>query len=93
MFAKGAEKRMDLRKIPEIEKLLNQIEQVQGDWDFRCSRIECYWNLWHPNSMWNNDESKVCVSESLRDTKMIPNSKSCPSYWDYEDACGCKKGE
>lgn len=84
---------MNLRDIPEIDKLMTQIEQTQDDWDGKCNRKECYWNLWRPNSMWDNKESMVCVSESLSDTIMTPDSKQCPSYWDYEIACGCRKDE
>nr|RNB59542.1 hypothetical protein EDM57_04420 [Brevibacillus gelatini] len=74
---------------------MNRIEEVQDEWtDGKCSRKECYWNMWNPKSKYCNDEkSMICVSESLSVFKMTPNSTVCRGYWNYEDACGCKKGE
>jgi len=76
----------------DLEKLIEDIEWIQDpNWDGSCNRKECYWNLYHPNSIFSDSES--CVSESLADIVMTPNSKECKGYWDYEVACGCKKGE
>lgn len=87
---------VDLTQIPEIEELLIEIQKTQGTWDGKCNETNCYWNMWHPkwaHGRLDNEESKICVSESLTDTKMEPNSKKCPGYYDYHEACGCKKGE
>lgn len=73
-----------------IEEVMTAIVETQGEeWDGLCDRKECYWNMFHPI---RNPEDRQCVSESLTDTKMIPNTANCPGYWGYEVACGCKKG-
>ncbi|MGG1659541.1 hypothetical protein [Brevibacillus sp. NRS-1366] len=86
---------MNLRQIPEIDEMMAKIEEVQGEWaGGKCSMKECYWNMWNPKYEYlNNDDSAICVSESLADFKMKPNSADCKGYWDYKVACGCKKGE
>lgn len=77
---------MDLREIiPEIKEMCEQIEKVQGDWSGACSCTNCYWNMWNPtmaNGRYNNDESKICISESLSEFKMTPNTNSCEGYWE-----------
>lgn len=78
----------------EIVDLMNEIGNVQDGQDLSCSCTECYWNMFNPNSKnFNNDKSKVCVSESLADFKMEPNSLSCEGYWSFEEACGRKKAD
>jgi hypothetical protein len=79
-------------QLNEFNVVFEQIAQTQDtNWDFKCDRKECYWNLWYPNEHFNDSNS--CVSESLGVFKMTPNSTGCKGYWNYEDACGCKKGE
>ena len=76
---------MDISEIvPEIKEMLEKIGKVQGDWNGECSCVECYWNMWHPtmaDGRYNNDESKVCISESLTELKMTPNTNLCEGYW------------
>ena len=76
---------MDIREIvPEINEMCEKIEKVQGEWDGGCSCVDCYWNMWHPtmaDGRYNNDESKTCVSESLTELKMTPNTNLCEGYW------------
>lgn len=74
----------------EFEKLFESIAQVQ-DPSWNGSRKECYWNLYYPRK--NYEDSDVCVSESLAEFKMTPNTTECKGYWNYFDACGCNKGE
>lgn len=72
----------------DFERLFTKIAKMQGtEWDFQCSCKDCYWNMWSTN----RSDSFGCVSESLGDTKMNPNTKECPSYWSYQVACGCDK--
>lgn len=74
---------MDLHNITEIGRILNQIEDMQEGQDLSCTCTSCYWNMYRENSEHYNDEqSKFCVSESLSDFKMKPNTKSCPGYWE-----------
>jgi len=87
---------MNLRQIPEFDEMLTQIEDVQGEWEgYRCSMKECDWNMWNPkyDEHFYDDESTICVSESLNEFKMTPNSIDCKGYWSYQEACGCKKGQ
>lgn len=85
---------MDLSKVPEISKLIEKVEDVQEGQSLMCSCKQCYWNMWMPNhKRFSGEDSKLCVSESLADFKMTPNSTSCKGYWNYKDACGVKKGE
>jgi hypothetical protein len=85
---------VNLRQIPEINKMMEKIDEVQENQDLNCNCGECYWNMWNPYSKyWNNEESKICVSESLTYFKMTPNSTDCKGYWSYEEACGRKKGQ
>lgn len=76
---------MDIREIiPEIKEMFDEVRKLQGEWDGGCSRTDCYWNLWHPTmagGVYNDEESKVCVSESLVDLKMTPNTDLCKGYW------------
>lgn len=75
----------------EFEVLFQKIETVQGnEWNGLCNRIDCYWNMWHP---YKNPVDLQCVSESLSDYKMMPNTRDCPSYLSYEVFCGINKGE
>lgn len=39
----------------------------------------------------NHSNSKECVSDSLADFKMKPNSTYCKGHWDYAEACGHSK--
>lgn len=76
-----------------IEELMSKISDVQDGQDLSCNCTECYWNMFNPSSKYfNKDNSKICVSESLSDFKMSPNSTDCKGYWSYEEACGHKKG-
>jgi hypothetical protein len=78
----------------EIAEMLLQINEVQEGQDLKCSCKECYWNLWSPNHKnYNNEKSMLCVSESLTDFKMTPNSEECKGFWSYKEACGHKKEE
>lgn len=75
-----------------LEEVVEKISNVQEGQDLSCSCKECYWNMWNPKSdNYNNEKSKQCVSESLADFKMTPNSTECKGYWSYEEACGHKK--
>lgn len=81
---------MDNRRlIDDIDQVMAQIENMQGNWDGLCSCTDCYWNMYHPIK---REDSRECVSESLADTKMQPNAKECPSYWSYQEAIGKPKG-
>lgn len=82
---------MNLRDVPEIGKMMNDINDVQEGQSLMCSIKECYWNMWSPRDGYNNEESMQCVSESLTNFKMTPNSEECQGHWDYEVACGHKK--
>lgn len=86
---------MNLRNIPEIAEMCEQIEKKQGVWDGSCKCTECYWNMWHPtiaSGKYNNDESKICVSESLTEFEMTPNNSSlCKGYLNYAIFCGNSK--
>ena len=78
----------------EIDELMAEIGDVQEGQDLKCICTECYWNMYNPKSdRYNNEASKQCVSESLPEFKMTPNSTKCKGYWSYEDACGRKKGK
>ncbi|MEK4907419.1 hypothetical protein [Niallia sp. FSL M8-0099] len=72
-----------------IDEMLEKVEKVQESQDLNCSCTECSWNMYSPNK----NDSTTCVSESLTDFKMTPNSKKCKGFWSYEEACGHKKGE
>lgn len=75
----------------DIERVFAKIAAVQDpEWGGKCTMIECYWNLYHPE---NRSDRSECTSESLTDTKMIPSTCQCPSYWSYAEACGHNKGE
>lgn len=69
-----------MRAKEEIEKefvgLFNKIGEVQEGQDLTCSCIDCYWNF---NKF--NKSNNQCVSESLSEFKMTPNSKDCGGYW------------
>lgn len=73
----------------DFERVFQEIAEVQGEWNGSCTCKECYWNMWHPTK---RPDQKTCVSESLADTKMEPNTTDCPSYWSFVDACGVAKG-
>lgn len=75
--------------LDDMERVMRQAAEIQGEWDWKCSCTECYWNMYHPTKGPDRNE---CVSESLADTKMMPNSTECPSYWSYATACGRPKG-
>lgn len=66
-----------MRCIEEIEKefveLFKKMAEVQEGQDLTCSCIDCYWNFTQSNNQ--------CVSESLNDFKMTPNSMECKGYW------------
>ncbi|MDO6628752.1 hypothetical protein P4L24_24670 [Bacillus cereus] len=74
-----------------MDELFTKIEKVQEGQDLTCNCIECYWNM-HSFSR-NRSDSKVCVSESLADFKMTPNSTECKGYWSYMEACGHPKNK
>ena len=77
---------------PSFQEVISKIDTVQEGQDLKCSCQECYWNMWSPNHKnYNNEQSKVCVSESLAEFKMTPNSLKCKGFWSYEQACGHKK--
>lgn len=80
-----------MNEINEIAEMLILIDKVQEGQDLTCGCKECYWNMWSPNPKYNNAESLQCISESLADFKMTPNSTKCKGYWSYEEACGKKK--
>ncbi|MED1405428.1 hypothetical protein P4U07_21910 [Bacillus mycoides] len=71
----------------EFEAFFTKVAQVQGDQELTCSCTECYWNMYLPN----RPNLKECVSESLADFKMTPNSTECKGYWDYTEAYGHPK--
>jgi hypothetical protein len=75
--------------LEDMERVFKQIAETQGEWDGQCSCTDCYWNMYHPIK---RAERTDCTSESLSDTKMAPNTKECPSYWSFEEACGVSKG-
>lgn len=88
--AKGI-KNNAIEDIDSLERVMELISVTQdSEWDGRCNRTECYWNM---NSPVKNPNDFQCVSESLCDMKMVPDTEGCPSYWNYEVACGCKKSE
>lgn len=67
---------------------------MSKEWDGTCSCTGCYWNMWNPNSKYTNSESsKVCVSESLDELKMTPNTTDCEGYYSFKEACGMTKEE
>jgi hypothetical protein len=75
----------------DIEAVFAKIAEVQdSSWNGKCTKLDCYWNMWNPK---NYPEDSQCTSESLADTRMIPNTCQCPSYWSYAVACGHNKGE
>lgn len=80
--------------VDEFTDMFNKIGKTQGEnFDGKCSCKECYWNMWSPNRKNFSDENSMqCVSESLADFKMTPNSLECKGYWSFEEACGHKKG-
>lgn len=53
---------------------MNRIDNVQEDQDLTCSCTNCYWNYIEANNQ--------CVSESLSEFKMTPNSIECKGYWE-----------
>lgn len=73
-----------------IEEVMTKIDEVQEGQDLSCKCKECYWNMWSPKRNSGND-SMVCVSESLGDFKMTPNTEGCKGYWSYKEACGVEK--
>ncbi|OMF70555.1 hypothetical protein BK142_23735 [Paenibacillus glucanolyticus] len=76
--------------LDELDRVFTQIAETQdNNWDGQCSCSDCYWNMYDPIK---RAERTDCVSESLSDTKMAPNTKDCPSYWSYTEACGEPKG-
>lgn len=66
-----------MRSIQEIEKefveLFSKMAEVQEGQDLTCSCTDCYWNYTKSNNQ--------CVSESLNEFKMTPNSMECEGYW------------
>lgn len=74
---------INLTQVPEIRQMLEEIESTQGDWNGRCNETSCYWNMWDAEMLggrYNGENYKICVSESLVDLKMEPNSKGCLGY-------------
>ena len=85
---------MKLRYIKEIDDMCKEVEKVQDGWDCKCNRTECYWNLWHPTlakGRYNCEEAKTCVSESITEFKMTPNTPECKGYLNYKKFCGHEK--
>lgn len=77
--------------IDDLGRVMAMIIAVQDPaWDMKCDMKECYWNMHHPQQRPDRSE---CTSESLADTRMIPNTCQCPLYWSYAEACGLSKGE
>ncbi|GAV11460.1 hypothetical protein PBN151_1389 [Paenibacillus sp. NAIST15-1] len=73
----------------DIERVMRKICETQDDsWNGECSCLDCYWNMNHPTK---RPDDKQCVSEDLADTRMIPNTVECPSYWSFTFACGVSK--
>jgi hypothetical protein len=64
--------KVDIEK--EFIELFNKMAEVQEGQDLTCSYTNCYWNYTQSNNQ--------CVSESLCDFKMKPNSKECKGYWE-----------
>jgi hypothetical protein len=66
-----------LKSVEEIEKeiveLISKVDEVQEGQDLTCSCTDCYWNFTQSNNQ--------CVSESLNEFKMTPNSLECNGYW------------
>jgi hypothetical protein len=66
-----------MRSKEEIEKefveLFSKMAEVQEGQDLTCSCTDCYWNFTQSNNQ--------CVSESLNEFKMTPNSLECEGYW------------
>ena len=57
----------------EFKKMMKRIDDVQEGQDLTCSCTECYWNYRESNNQ--------CISESLEEFKMTPNSTECKGYW------------
>lgn len=55
-----------------IETLIKTVDVQEGQ-DLTCSCIDCYWNYTQSNNQ--------CISESLNEFKMTPNSLACKGYW------------
>jgi hypothetical protein len=73
------------------------IEQDKNWNGYKCTRTDCYWNMWFPTQFkgidYSAESSEVCISESLDEIKMQPNTNRCPGYTSYEGVCGHQKGE
>jgi hypothetical protein len=81
-------------ELKEIEELFLEINKVQEGQDLSCTCTDCYWNMFHPSSkFFDKDASKICVSESLTEFKMTPNTEQCNGFYSYTEACGHPKGE
>lgn len=57
----------------ELGKLFKKIAEVQESQDLTCSCTDCYWNF--------TQSKNECISESLNEFKMTPNSLDCKGYW------------
>lgn len=72
------------------------IEQNKN-WNGKCLCTDCYWNMWFPKKYksidYSTEDSKVCVSESLDEIKMQPNTNKCHGYMSYKEFIGHRKGE
>lgn len=67
----------------EIVEVLKRIGDVQEGQDLSCTCTSCYWNMFRADSAhYNTENFKVCISESLGEFKMKPNTKNCPGYWE-----------
>lgn len=73
-------KEVDLTKVPEIRAMLEEIAVIQEGWSCKCNETKCYWNMWDNTERYNSEDYKICVSESLAEFKMEPNSIKCPGY-------------
>lgn len=52
---------------------IKKIGDMQEGQDLTCSCTDCYWNYIQSNNQ--------CISESLSEIKMTPNSLDCKGYW------------
>ncbi|WP_404293161.1 hypothetical protein LG276_00940 [Cytobacillus kochii] len=85
---------MMIKPLSEFDELFAKMEDIQEGQDLTCNCKECYWNLWNPNfkdKYYASEAALQCVSESLAEIKMKPNTEECPGYWSYKEACGHRK--
>lgn len=71
----------------EFEELFMKVAQVQGNQELTCSYTDFYQNMYFPIC----SNFKECVSVSLANFKMTPNSTKYKGHWDYTEVCGHPK--